>query len=168
MCIHNKPSTKYWSLLLHQWWRHDQFPYILEVHLVKTITPVGTQPSVILIHSFLWSLWILSTLFPPFPLCLTSPTGRDFFLTPSPPSKRPQSTSWHRKWEELSGVTSSTKKEEIKIKIAEISAKYAYYSGYLRQNKGAAQKLCSWNCHSEKQTERPHLSQVTKTLGGSF
>lgn len=80
MCVHNKPSTKYWPLLLHHWWRQDQFSYILEVQLVQTITPVGTKSSVSLVHSLLWSLWILSTLLSSLPLCLASPTGRGFFF----------------------------------------------------------------------------------------
>jgi hypothetical protein len=40
-------------------------------------------------------------------------------------------------------VTSCPEKEEIKIKMAEIIANFAYYSGHLTNNEGSAQKLWS-------------------------
>lgn len=97
-------------------------PCILEVQLVKVIMAAETHSSITMIRSFLWSR-LLSTLFASLPISPISFTVQFFFsLNPSPP-KPPRCSSGHRKWEELTeGVTSSPKKEEIKIKIGEIRA----------------------------------------------
>lgn len=87
---------------------------------------------------------------------------RPFFPSPLPLLSYRCSFSWipphprqlvaRRKGEKLSGkVTSSPKKEEIKIEIREIRVNCAPCTGHIRQGRGAAQKLWFWNFHPGKQ-----------------